>query len=120
MNEGFSENVVVEEIIEKKHSGIGITSFILGIISIVLFVIIIIIIASISIATSLNVDELTQIVVGLIAIIELLVSITGGILGIISVCMKNKKKLYGIMGICFNLIPCVLLVGLFILGISTR
>lgn len=117
-----------------KHSGLGITSFILSLVSILVIVIgFVTMFSSISSLTLTELElmqdpayiqeqlssgdgDLPSSLVGVIVSVVLIFgsgffSFLGIIFGIIGVCMKNRRKIFGILGTVFN---GLLLVGGFI------
>lgn len=117
MGEEFlSDMVMGDEYEVKKHSGIGISSCILGVISLILFVIIIYM--SLSTSGEYYGNEVETTMIGLMAILLWIISIIGIVLGIVGVCIKGKKKLFSILGISFNSVSLVTIVGIMLLGLS--
>lgn len=95
----------------KKHSGLGITSFILGIISFIGFIL------SFGIAgfiyASMNYDEAAFVLVGVAIIVCFFLCIVAMILGIIGINQPERKKLFGILGLSISgvifLLACILM-----------
>ncbi|MCR8658934.1 tetraspanin family protein [Paenibacillus endoradicis] len=117
-----------------KHSGLGITSFIFSLVSILTIIIGLVVMFSSMTSLSLSELELMQDptyiedvilnsdsgipsgLVGIIVGVVLMFSsgffgFIGLIFGIISVCLKNRRKIFGILGTIFN---SLILVGGFI------
>ena len=104
---------------EKKHSGIGIGSFVISIAVGILMV------ALLIIATFLNAQRVQgdrqypgQMVVGLVAIALLGVDVIAVGLGIAAVCQSRKKRLFGILGLVFSSATLVGTIGLIIVGLT--
>ena len=113
--------------LELKHSGVGITSFIMGIFCIVSFIGLCVyaaIIVSRNVAeirsgsTSVETEETFGMlaVVGFGTIVICLLSVVGVILGIIAVAQSERKKIFGILGLTFNGLFLLGVVGLMIVG----
>ncbi|HEX7056580.1 MAG TPA: hypothetical protein VF260_05215 [Bacilli bacterium] len=117
-----------------KHSGLGIASFVIAMICIALFVGIILFMAGnsgelISLAEErgfdLEADELPasvlsyMIYIGLLFLLELLLSLTGGILGVVGLFQKDRKKLFAVLGTVFNFGGWAIFILLMILGAVT-
>lgn len=124
----FSE-VTEQDYSAKKHSGIGITSTIIGAIALIIFVISLVMIIKdapgffATIDNGLNADMLTEeeatAIVnkfpGLISGFLLLLGagfflFIGGILGIIGLFSQTRRKLFPIIGVILNGLPIILLI----------
>jgi len=125
-----------------KHSGLGITSFIFSILSLLLIVVSIIIVV-VNVASLdqndllkfsdpyyveqmlLNEEFITSGIIGLIIGVFMLLSVgffafLGFIFGLISLFMKNRKKVFGIIGISINGLLCIVgIIFIFISVVST-
>jgi len=126
---GFSpipEPVITEQPV--KTSGLGIASFIIGLVSIITFIICIVVVTS-SIMDYItedgkliqDVDQISSnvslLLSGLFLLGSLGLSFIGLILGIIGACMKDRRKAFAIVGIVLNGLLVVGTVGLFLVGI---
>lgn len=109
---------------EKKirHSGLGITSFVLAIINLLIFIAALVIGGIISTQNLSSFDETSPlaVVLGAIIILSFVLSLLGLGLGIAGVCSRNKKKIFAILGVIFNLVFIITVTVLFIFGISQQ
>ena len=114
--------------LELKHSGVGITSFIMGIFCIISFIGLCVYAAMMVANTvediqsgSPNVEPNEETfamfaAVGFGTIVICLLAVVGVILGIIAVAQSSRKKIFGILGLTFNGLFLLGVVGLMILG----
>ncbi|MBH5318546.1 hypothetical protein I6N90_12095 [Paenibacillus sp. GSMTC-2017] len=115
--------------IVKKHSGLGIASFILALLSIVCYIASVALIGSSSseiINGGLNYQTEQEVLdselfpmlagAGLAIIAAIGLGFIGLILGIIGACMKNRKKLFSVLGIVLNVVFPVIILVLLLLG----
>jgi hypothetical protein len=112
-----------------RQSGLGIASFIIGLVSIVVMIIgFVAIVAALGdyIAPDGTIDpndidpmELgASMMVGILAIFgSLAVSFVGLILGIIGLVAKNRRKVFGVIGVVLNALLIVGFLGLFVFGL---
>jgi hypothetical protein len=119
----------------KKHSGLGIASFIIAILAIIATVILFTSLSGILTENDIltNVDfedqaaaeqylqdvfqsnpELLAIFMGFIVVFVM--TVIGGILGIIGLFVKDRKKIFPILGTIFNCLPVLILMILMSLG----
>lgn len=102
---------------EKKHSKLGIASFIIAIVmGIIAFVSVIA--AVFASHSDIDDNELSLALVGLIIIGTAMAQIVGVILGIIGLTQKNTKKVFSILGLIFNLMAVFSIGFLMILGLA--
>ncbi|MFF2888399.1 hypothetical protein [Paenibacillus sp. NPDC057967] len=103
--------------IVKKHSGLGISSFVLALVALLTFILAIILIAS-SLPEFMNMtsqEELQQRIMdsngegfeglvfgSLVIFLAIGIAFIGLVLGIIGACMRNRKKVFSIIGIVLN------------------
>lgn len=116
---GPSDNTSFDEAINKKpHSGIGISSFILSLVSSVGLVATTTIAGVMENSTPGGVDEESAeaILLGLVMIGLALMLPVSAVLGLVSLFQSSRKKLFGILGLCFSLGMFILFVGLMIVG----
>ncbi|MCQ6558603.1 hypothetical protein [Paenibacillus mendelii] len=111
-----------------KTSGLGIASFIIGLVSIITFIICIVVVTS-SIMDYITEDgkiiqdveqissNVSLLLSGLFLIGSLGLSFVGLVLGIIGACMRDRRKAFAIVGIVLNGLLVVGTVGLFLVGI---
>ncbi len=105
----------------RKHSRLGIASFVIGIISMLVFCLAIVLAFGygITIASSNpSIQSLqgspTFLALGLVLFLSPILSLVGVVLGFVAVFQKDSKKLFAVLGLVFNfliiLVFCVLLV----------
>ncbi|WP_438349585.1 hypothetical protein ACP8HI_02595 [Paenibacillus sp. FA6] len=106
-----------------KHSGLGIASFVLAIVSLLGYIASVALIGA-KISPYLNgeglpasSEELFQIVGGvvLLALLFVLLNVIGFVLGIIGVVLKNRMKIFAIFGLIMNGVIVLCLALLFII-----
>ncbi|WP_219835973.1 hypothetical protein [Paenibacillus sp. R14(2021)] len=125
-----------EEEPKKTHTKLGITAFILGLVSIIVFIIAIVVATSFimnhipsdgnSNSFRLQLEDewndtaaiMPILIAGVLMIGSCAVSITGLILGIIGICSRNKRKTFSILGIVLNALLPIGFIGLLILGLA--
>ncbi|UVI31836.1 hypothetical protein [Paenibacillus spongiae] len=112
----------------KKISGLGIASFIIGLVSIITFIVCMVVVTS-SIMDYITEDgkpvidaeavsaNVSLILSGLFLLGSLGLSFIGLVLGIVGACMKDRRKAFAIVGIVLNGLLVVGTGGLFLLGI---
>ncbi|MCW3792572.1 hypothetical protein OM416_13330 [Paenibacillus sp. LS1] len=110
-----------------KHSGLGIASFVIGLVAIVGYILIFFIAAmalndSIGVLTPLQAEELALhpavILASLSILVCLILNLVGGIIGIIGLVLKNRKKVFAIIGSLLNGIIILAFIGLILVSIS--
>lgn len=115
-----------------KHSGLGISSFVLAIVSIFALIIgIILIVAASADFVNMSPAEIesemmagageefaTILGAGLLMMLSVGISIIGLILGIIGLVIKNRKKIFGILGVVLNGLMVLGIVFLMIIGLT--
>jgi len=119
--------------IVKKHSGLGIASFILALVALLTFILSFILILSSfsSIPDFATQEELQQsiidsngagfegLVIGsLIIFLSIGIAFIGLVLGIIGACFKNRKKVFSIIGIVLNALITAGSFLMFLLGLA--
>lgn len=117
--------------IVQKHSGLGITSFIMALAAVITFILaIILIVSGVSGFMDASSPEEIQnqilegngegfgamIAGGLIVLLSIAISFIGLVLGIIGAVMKNRKKVFSIIGIVLN---GLITIGSFIMFIAS-
>lgn len=102
----------------KKHSGIGIASFVLGILTVVLFFVLVVIAtgSALSQGGQLDPNSMQAIILGLVIVLVGLMSLVGAGLGLASALQQHRRKILGIIGLCLNGLVIALVVVCFILG----
>ncbi|MEF3352120.1 hypothetical protein PV403_02940 [Paenibacillus sp. GYB006] len=105
-----------------KHSGPGIASLVLGILSLITYITIL----ALSPAAARDIlqsnspeamlESIYVIIIGVLVLVGLLLNLTGMILAIVGLSLKNRKKIIPITGMIFHGIILLITVGFFILG----
>jgi hypothetical protein len=112
----------------KKHSKIGIASFVIGIVAMLIFCIALVlttiyaipIASQITSPTSFQIDQSSPIIITLsiLMLISPLLSLVGAVLGIVALVQKNYKKTFSIIGLVLNLLIILVFCGLFIFALA--
>lgn len=109
----------------RKHSGLGIASFIISLLAIIGYIAAIVLITIgvdniILLSGEISEEELVQqsgFIVGfLMFVFAGVLNIVSLILGIIGIVIKNRKKIFGILGCVISFICILLMIILFVLG----
>jgi len=105
---------------ELKHSGVGIASFLLSIISGVMLVVLVVIAGVMQASTPEGMDEEAPevIALGLGLIGFLFGSFLGLVLGIIGLFQNRRKKIFAILGILFGGLALFVVLGLMAIGLA--
>lgn len=87
-----------------RHSGLGITSFVISLVMFIFFFILVTIAGVIEISTPGGMSEESPIAVimGMFTILGILLCLVGCGFGIAGFCQKECKKIFSILGIIFN------------------
>ena len=101
MNTSDPHTQVVPEVTQPKHSGFGVGSFVLSILSGSLMLILTIT-ASVMDENGIVEDDTEMQVVGILIFGSILLAVTGSVLGIVSCFQRNKKNVLGIIGLALN------------------
>jgi phosphoglycerol transferase MdoB-like AlkP superfamily enzyme len=98
-----------EEMEEKKHSGLGIASFIISIISGILVFFLLVIAGVMEVSTPGGIDENSAgaIILGMFLIALMFVSLVALGLGIGGLLHKERKRIFAILGTVFSLVVCL-------------
>ncbi len=104
----------------RKHSGIGIASFVMGLIDLVLFFVMVLMAVGVAASAGGQVDEHAPatIMLGLFVIFIGLVCLIGTGLGVGSVLQKQRRRVFGIIGLCLNGGVLLLILLMMVIGIS--
>lgn len=89
----------------KGHSGVGIASFILGVLSILVLVGLIVAVAVVEVTNPGAIDsdaEPVTTVLGLVVMLTFLITIIGTTLGVVGLFDTQRNKLFAILGTTFN------------------
>lgn len=93
----------------RKHSRIGIASFVIGIVAVLIF----------CLAFQIDVSSLTVLALGILRWISSpILSLVGVGLGFGAVVQKNDKKLFGIIGLVINLLIILVFCVLVVIGMA--
>jgi len=109
----------------QKHSKIGIASFVIGIVAMLIFCLVILLAFGYGFTMAMQnpyfqVDQSspTILTLGLLMCVSPILSLVGVGLGIGAMAQKNEKKLFGIIGLVLNLLVILVFCGLFVYGIG--
>ena len=104
---------------EQKHSGIGIASFIISIISGVLIFMLVVIATIIEGSTpgGMNEDSIGAIIIGLFVFLFLGMALVALALGIVGILQKGRKKIFAILGTVFSGVSFAVTIFIIILGL---
>ena len=104
---------------EKKHSGLGIASFIISIVSSISTFMLIVIAGVMETSRSGGIDEesVGAVMVGLFILAFLFVSLVALGLGIAGLIQKDRKKVYAIIGTVFSALTFLGTTSLIIIGL---
>lgn len=102
---------------DKSHSGLGITSFILSLL-IWLGVVGLMIAAVVSEPSELGDDSPLAIGIGVGVVLLGLLALLGICLGIACLLQSEHKRVFGVLGILFSILAITLTIGLTMLGLS--
>lgn len=109
----------------QKHSRLGIASFVIGLVSMIVFCLAIILAFGygVSIAsTTPSIQSLetspTILVFGFLMLISPFIALIGAVLAFVAVFQKDKKKLFGILGIVVNLLIVLAFCALLVIGLA--
>ncbi|HEY2493009.1 MAG TPA: hypothetical protein VGI33_08870 [Paenibacillus sp.] len=127
-NEHYNSTMSFQSPIELKHSGPGIASFIISLVSLLGYIAIVAIAGALigpylepngnGFIGSPSREMVTNIgTLGIVVIVFLLSNLIGVILGIIGVALKNRKKVFAIIGLIMNSIVLVVLIAFFVISI---
>ena len=119
MMENNYEGMQATESIEKKHSGYGVTSFIMSItIGILLFILFAVAgVVAASTPGGMDKQSMQAMVIGFGIIILLFCTVISTALGIVGLFQKERKKVFAILGTMFSLLILLGGVGLIVMGV---
>ncbi|WP_447593413.1 hypothetical protein [Aquipseudomonas campi] len=105
---------------EQKHSGLGIASFIISIVTGILIFLLFIVAGVIESSTpgGINEESTEAIVLGLFIILMLFINLVAIGLGIGGLCQSERKKIFAILGTIFSSLTTLLAILLIIVGNS--
>ena len=105
---------------EQPHSGLGIASFILSIVSGVLIFLLVVVAGVIEATTPGGMDEesAVAVMVGLCLFALLFVSLVALVLGIAGLVQQDRKKIFAILGTVFSAVTILGTIGIVIVGLT--
>ena len=105
---------------EMKHSGLGVASFTLAMVVLVLTFIIVIVAGVMETSAPAGMDEgsSTVIMLGFAIIGMLIANVVAFGLGIGGIFQQNRKKLYAVLGMTFAMLTFIGTIGLILVGLS--
>ncbi|MGF7046616.1 putative Tic20 family protein [Paenibacillus sp. DS2015] len=127
-NEHFNPTLSFQPPLQLKHSGPGIASLIISLVSLLGYIVIVAVAGAIigpyldssgtGFVGSPTRDLVTNLTtLGIILIVMLLSNLVGTLLGIIGVSLKNRKKVLAIMGLILNSIILVIIAAFFVISV---
>lgn len=104
---------------EKKHSALGISAFIISLLSSVALMVLIIIAGFLEQTTPGGVDEnsIEAILLGLFLLIFLGASVVSWVLGFVALFQKHYQKIFAILAVVFSSLSLLLTLGLLAVGL---
>lgn len=105
---------------EKKHSGLGIASFILSIVSGLLIFLVVVVAGVMEASTPGGIDEESSgaVMLGLFLFAFLGAALVALGLGIGGLLQKERKKIFAILGTVFSAVSVVLTIFIMIIGLA--
>ncbi|MDR1007057.1 MAG: hypothetical protein LBL65_00635 [Campylobacteraceae bacterium] len=105
---------------EQKHSGLGIASFILSIISVICIFILLFVAGAIDVSTPGGMDEnsVTAVVIGALYFLFTGFSVVGIGLGIAGLFSKDRKKIFAVLGLIFSATMLFISIAVMVVGLS--
>ncbi len=115
------ENIFVHDRDPVKHSGLGIASFIIGLVVLVILTIVFVyIIGILSQSYYISESDPRLVAVGVVMMVGMLLSGVGIILSIIGLSKRTRKRIFPILGIVINGLIVVFVIFLIILGLASE
>ena len=104
-----------------KHSGLGIASFIISILSGIMFCLVVGGAALLQVSTSgaIRSNATVMSILGLLIIVLFLACLVALGLGISALFQKNRKKIFGILGVIFSIAVIISWIALETIGLSS-
>jgi hypothetical protein len=108
--------------IERKHSGLGIASFVMSIlVGLGMFCLIAwIAVLAASSGQTLKEDSSQAIAIGLGIFAFLFLDLIAFLLGIVGLCQPNRQKVFAILGLLFSFTVAAGMIGLIAVGLSMK
>ncbi len=103
-----------------KHSALGISSFVMSIITGLIIFLLVVIAGVMEVSTPGGIDEESAeaVILGLFIIAALFGCLTALALGIAGLFQKGRKKIFSILGVIFSALPFIGTISLIIIGLS--
>lgn len=123
--ESFFNPILSDTPVLLKHSGPGIASFVLSMVSLLGYIVSVAVVGAL-ISPIVNVESNTVTnedvvqklgIAGLVVILFILMNVIGLILGIVGVSLKNRKKIFAILGLILNGIILLSLASFFVIAV---
>ncbi|WP_223068501.1 hypothetical protein [Paenibacillus caui] len=109
----------------RKHSGPGIASFIMSLLTIAGYIaglsltfVTLHRIGEAELSEEILMNQQGFVISVFVVIASVVINIAGIILAIIGLALKNRKKVFSVLGLVFGLLPLIILILLFIIGIT--
>lgn len=102
----------------RSHSGLGIASFIMGVVTLLAFIAVVVIATGMAMAAGGHLDpkSVQAVMLGLSIVLDGLLSMIGLGLGIACAAQHRHRRILGIIGLCMNALVIVLVLVCFIIG----
>lgn len=100
----------------QKHSGVGIASFIIGMV-VGGVQLVLVVVAAAMVMGGASEDSPQMMVVGCSFLVGMAANLVGIVLGIVGAVQKNRKKVFSILGLTINALVLLGLLGLMVIGL---
>jgi heme/copper-type cytochrome/quinol oxidase subunit 3 len=122
----FSETPVFQPPVKLKHSGPGIASFIMSLVSLIGYIILAIMVINLlahfgqyqAMNPEVALQQTGTVLLPFIFLGSLLLNCSGLVVGIIGIALKNRKKTFAITGLIINALIIVGFIALLAIGLS--
>ncbi|WP_311082246.1 hypothetical protein [Paenibacillus polymyxa] len=122
----FSEPPVFQPPVKLKHSGPGIASFIMSLVSLIGYIILAIMVINLlahfgqyqTMNPEIALQQTGTVMIPFIFLGSLLLNCSGLVVGIIGIALKNRKKTFAIIGLIINALIIVGFIALLAIGLS--
>jgi hypothetical protein len=104
---------------ELPHSGPGVASFILGLLSGFAVLCVLVLAGVLAMQAGGDIDEESPeaLLVGGALLVSLLVALVGAVLGGVGLAQRHRKKIFAVLGLCFSLLVLLGAAGVLVLGV---
>jgi hypothetical protein len=104
---------------EKKHSGLGITSLVISVLAGVALFVLLVIAGVMETTTPGGIDEESAqaVVIGLFLFLTMFIQLIAVGFGIAGIVQQQRLKLFGILGLVFSLLALLFSAGMLLLGL---